>query len=170
MQSIELILPYFFAIIILFGFLWMVIQKISLHLSTRSFKFKFLEEDEKRSEVSSNNDTSRPFCTDTQPGIKSTCNSKISGDDISLQVRDGSIKPCQNNLCSISSQFLTSEAFKFHHAVFCKTKLDGTMTSDTDTTMAEPQSTNYNSGDSKSFREIKYIRNMIIPYINVDLL
>ena len=127
----------------------MVIQKVSFHLSTGSIKFKFIAENDKRSEVSSNNDKSRSGCSDKQQDVRATCNFKRGGHDISLQVRDGSIKPCQNNLYSISQQLLTSEAFNFHHAALCKAKLDVKMTSDTDTTMAEPQSTNYNSGDGK---------------------
>ena len=151
MQSIASTLPYFFAIIILVGILWMVIQKVSVHLSSRSFKHKFGNEDDERSDVSNNDCKSQSCSQDMQQGIRASCNSTIVNDDFSLQVRDGSIKPCQNKICSNSPQFLSSEAFNYQHGAYCKTKLDVKMTSDTDTTMAEPQSTNYNSGDGKIY-------------------
>ena len=149
MQSIASTLPYFFPIVILFGILWMVIQKISSHTSFGSCKLRFSSKDETRSDVSGNQDKLQCCSPDTQKDIKTSCNAKISGDDVCLQVRDGSINPCQNQFCSNRPRILTSESLNFQHDVFCKTNLDVKMTSDTDTTMAEPQSTNYNSGDGK---------------------
>ena len=149
MQSIASTLPYFFPIVILVGILWMVIQKFSSHHSFGPCKLNFGSKDEKRSDDSRNQEKLQSCSPDAQKDLRTSCNGKISGDEVFLQVRDGPISPCQNHFTSNRPQLLTSESFNFQHDVFCKTNLDVKMTSDTDTTMAEPQSTNYNSGDGK---------------------
>ena len=159
MQSIASTLPYYFSLIILIGIVWMVIQKVST--LTGLCKRQMVNEEEVNGSESYNEQTSSSVSQEIQSDISTNHFTPTTTSNVVFQVRNGSLVPSQTNLGG--NQLLSSESFINQHG-FCKSQLDVKMTSDTDNTMAEPNSTNYTSGEGKS--DI-FLMSILCLYISV---
>lgn len=139
MQSTAPTLHYYFAVIILIGVLWMVIQKV--------VKLVGLWEVKEVNEVIDGSDICNEQKPNISPEIRTQCH--LIKNNITQQGSTSSFQSNQNDYSQ--NLILNSEYLVSQHGYF-KSKLGIRMASDTDDTMAEPtDSTNYTSGGGKCY-------------------
>ena len=143
MQSIvESTLPYFFALIILIGILWMVIQKASTLAGLCKRKLTTSEETIEGSDNYHDEDSKSLHPSDIQSKLSSLYHKSIhtKQDNITLQVKDGLFDPSRGN----GNKSMNLDSY-INQIGFCKSTRGTNMTSDSDNAMTEPNSTNYTS-------------------------
>ena len=140
MQNTVSALPYFFALIILIGILWMVVQKVFARAGLYKRSLVNEKNDVDGSDNTFNQQTPSGTSETQQTDINLKCGVSAKTSNTALHVGEGSF--ISGHYVYDKNPILNSESLMKQYLI-CKSKQGVGMTFDTDTTMTEPNSTNY---------------------------